>query len=90
VSYTYRPSAEFQASLGMLPSWLQEETLDELEYLLANPKKLVVRPGSNLAVHDFVRGIGGKVHYIFLSIQPDHAANLLTLVSLGHVERPQR
>ena len=88
MSYTYLPSAEFQASMELLPAWLQEETLDELEYLLANPKKLIVRPGNDLAFHDFVRSFSGKVHYVFLSVQPDHAAKILTLVSLGHVERP--
>jgi hypothetical protein len=83
VSYTYLPSAEFQASMGLLPAWLQEETLDELEYLLANPKKLIVRAGNDLAVHDFVRGVSGKVHYVFLGVRPDHTAEILTFKEAG-------
>ena len=87
---TYRLSAEFLASMGMIPPWLQEDTLDELENLLASRKKLVMRLENDFAVHDFVRTIGGKTHYVFWGFRADFATDIITLVSLGHVERPRR
>ena len=85
MSYSYTLSDDFRSGFVALPFWIQEDILDELEVLLANPSQLIVRQGSDLAVHDFTRTRGGVVHYVFLTIQPDFAGENLLLVRVGHV-----
>lgn len=88
MNYTYNAAAEYNRAFSQLPLWLQEETLDELELLLAHPERLVARGGDGLAVHDFARKDGNESHLIFLTIRPDAKAGILNLVRLGHVTRP--
>ena len=87
MSYGLELAADARAAFASLEIWLQEQVLDELERLLENPSRLMVRPGESVAVHDFVCIRGDRKYYIFLTIRPDYAVTQLTVLSLGHVER---
>jgi hypothetical protein len=87
VSYTLFVDPRARAAFATLEIWLQEETLDEIERLLADPNALRLRRGEDIAVHDFKRARSGTEHYVFLTIRTDRAASRLEILTLGHVAK---
>ena len=66
-----------------LELWLQEETLDELDELAANPPAVSRRRHLAAVVHDFVRERSGKRYYVFLTLGPDESSKQLRIMELG-------
>jgi hypothetical protein len=86
VSYGLRIAGDAIADLRALEPWLQEEVLDELEWLAAAPAQLRV-DRSGRAVQDFERTASGKRHVIFLRLHRDAQAQIITLVAVADAVR---
>ena len=82
MSYNYELTDRAWADFKNLDLWLQEETLDELEIVAANPSMLRVRLYRN-AVHDFVRIHAGRQFYVFITIFPDARSSRLLIREIG-------
>jgi len=67
--------------------WLQEETLDELDRLAADPPA-PARHLAGAAVHDFVRERGHERFYVFITVIPDRANMALRVSEIGSHVRP--
>jgi hypothetical protein len=89
VSYGLRIARDAIEDLRMLQPWLQEEVLDELELLAADPSRLRVDVDGR-AAHDFERVDGGIRHVVFLRVLRDDPRTLLILLGLGMYARPER
>ena len=87
MSYALQITEPAQVGLRSLESWLQEETLDELDRLAANPGILPRRRLGDV-VHDFVRERAGVTYYVFLTIYPDEDKKVLRLDGVGVHARP--
>lgn len=87
MSYSLSVAPKARAALATLDPWLAEETLDEIEKLLDDPRAFLVPAKGATAVHDFVRQSGRETHYIFLTIRLDMFHESLEVLSLGHVQR---
>jgi hypothetical protein len=87
VSYTLRLAADAIVDLRELDPWLQEETLDELETLLADPAQLRTDHHGE-AVHDFDRRLGDTRHVIFIRLHRDSARQLLSVLAIIDHKRP--
>lgn len=64
-----------------LDVWLQEDTLDELDRVAADPPARRTRTGD--LVHDFVRQRNGSTYYVFITIRPDAGSRVLRVKSIG-------
>src|SRR5258708_4966306 len=82
VSNTYELTDRAWADFKKLDIWLQEETLDEIEIVAANPSSLKARLQRN-AVHDFVRVHGGRQYYVFVTIVSDASAGRFLIKEIG-------
>ena len=68
--------------LKRLEIWLQEETLDELDRIAADPPD----PNPHLAgaaICDFVRQRGTEKHYVFITVIPDANSGRLQISEIG-------
>lgn len=86
MSYSLEIVAKAKESIAKLELWLQEDLLDELDRVAADPHMLRrrgLRPGY---VHDFTRVRSGTTHYIFLVMEMDATSNVLSLRQVGHVQ----
>ena len=89
MSYAPRLTAKALSGLASLSWDLQEFAIDEIEQLVANPGALTFRGTGDSAVHDAVRIEDNVVHYLFITLYLDIAAELLYVESIGHFSRPQ-
>ena len=87
MSYSLSVAPKARTSLATLDPWLAEETLDEIESLLADPHNHGISADGTIAVYDFVRCIGDKAHYLFLTVRVDIFDEAVELLSVGHFER---
>ena len=78
------------ADLQALDPWLQEEVLDEVDRLCANPPR--PRPGSPdpEIIHDFERTSAGVRHVVFIRIRRRDTTSTLSVLSIVDVIRPPR
>jgi hypothetical protein len=86
VSYTYQLTDRAVADLKKLNTWLQEETLDEIEVVTSNPTSLAKRL-QGAAVHDFVRKWEGNVIYVFITIIINDSSEILWIREIGSYQR---
>jgi hypothetical protein len=77
--FTDRAAREFRA----LDTWLQEETLDEIEESAADPGSDEYPRRTNEQVYDFVRDRGGKRVYVFYVASADALTRIFKIVSVG-------
>jgi len=86
VSYALRFTERGSADLNRLEIWLQEETLDELDKVAADPPA-PNRRLAGAAVYDFVRERGQNRFYVFVTVLTDVAARELRILEIGlHVQ----
>ena len=86
MSYALEFTDPAREDFQRLDLWLQEETLDELDLLAANPPARRTRVGD--LVHDFVRRQGDATVYVFVTVWPDIANRLLRVKAIGVYVRP--
>jgi hypothetical protein len=68
---------------------LQEETLDELELVAANPPP-PNRRLAGAAIHDFVRWRDGQKYYVFITVFPLPAQGLVRVSEIAvHFRTPE-
>jgi hypothetical protein len=89
VSFAPRLTARARSGLASLELDLQEFVLDEIEQIVANPGALKFRRTGHTAVHDPVRIEGNLIHYLFITVHLDKAAELLYIETIGHFSRPK-
>ena len=82
MSYAPAFTEQARADLRRMEPWLQEETLDELESLAANPPTPRHRHLA-ASVYDFVRERGGVRFYVSLTVAVDAKAQVLTVTEIG-------
>lgn len=82
MSYGLLMTGDADADLRELETWLQEETLDEVERVLHEPNILTPRAG-DVAVHDFVRIRGSTRHYVFLTVDLDRRRNVVEILGIA-------
>jgi plasmid stabilization system protein ParE len=88
VSYALVFSKRALDDLKQLPTWLQEDALDEIERLSQGPHHHPARRGTLRAqVFDFTRRRPPETHYVFLTFQSDASAKALRILTLGHFAR---
>ena len=87
MSYALALNERTRRQIRELEVWLQEEVFDELDELARDPSRLVYRTTSPGAVYDFIRRRGDSVHYVFLTVDRDDAAQLLQVLDVGHLSR---
>lgn len=87
MSYSLSVAPKARTALAMLETWLAEETLDEIEKLLHDPQVHGIPTDGTIAVYDFVRHVGDKTHYVFLTLRAVIFDEALEVLSLGHFER---
>jgi hypothetical protein len=81
VSYALEFAERAREDLRRLDLWLQEEILDELDRLAVSPtaRRRVVGD----VVYDFVTHHESGIFYVFLTVRPLAAANVLRIRSIG-------
>jgi hypothetical protein len=91
VSYALRLAAEAKRGLAELPSAVQEEALDLIDGLTADPPRTSSRGGSILPeeVFDFVANAENKRYYVFIVVRFDHRVRMVRVDSVGHAFRPR-
>lgn len=82
MSYAYTLSERARAGLGKMDTWLQEETLDELDRIAAEPTLTGRRVGEGV-VRDFVRDRGDQRAYVFITVFPDEATQTFRVSDIG-------
>jgi hypothetical protein len=90
VSWGLRIAGDALADLKALDIWLQEEGLDELELLCANPPS--PRPGARepSIVHDFERTAAHVRHVVFIRLLRNDSTSTLSVVAIADSPRPPR
>jgi hypothetical protein len=86
VSYGLAIAGDARVDMNTLEPWLQEEVLDELEMLVADPSPLSSMPPGDDFVYAFNRRAHGRVHYLFLSLSCGEQSAILTMLGLTHRE----
>ena len=82
MSYSFAIAGDARADLRALDPWLQEEILDELESLAADPSLLATtEPGGDL-VYAFSRVTGGAKHYVSLTLTRNDVNQTLTVLGI--------
>ena len=76
-----------RAALARLDALLQEEVLDELDALAANPGQLRRGGVSPVCVADLTRDHEGQRHYVFVSIGANASSRTLEVVDIGNYSR---
>lgn len=89
MSYALRLAAEAKRGLAELPLEVQEEALDLVDELTADPP-VSSRGGSILPeeVFDFVAESQDKRYYVFIVVRFDHRVKVVRVDSVGHAIRP--
>lgn len=87
MSYAYQLSERALAGLRRMEPWLQEETLDELDRLTADPPK--GRRIGEAIVCDFVRDRGPHRFYVFITLFPDLTTQVLRISEIGACVLPR-
>ncbi len=87
MNYAWRLAGDAIADLRELDPWLQEDVLDELEQLSANPFGLRVDP-AGFAAHDFERGTAGFSRIVFLRLHRDDTRRVLSVLGIAESPRP--
>jgi hypothetical protein len=86
VSYALKFTERALAGMQRLDPWLQEEILDELDRLAAEPPAPQRRLGG-AAVHDFTRDRGQNRHYVFITLLPNKTTQVLGVSEIGSFVR---
>ena len=87
MSYSLELAPEAMANLAALEPWLQEVTLDQIEWATANGEKLLVRGLRPGAVVDLAQDSRGSRYYVFIVVDVDHASRHLKVTKIvPHVE----
>lgn len=82
MSYSFTIAGDARADLRALEPWLQEEVLDELELLAADPMLLGDHePGGDL-VYAFNRERGRAKHYVVLTLTRSDVNQTLTVLGI--------
>jgi hypothetical protein len=89
VSYALAFSRRALDDLRQLPTWLQEETLDQIERVAEDPTLLTRRGRTPASVFDFTATRPPQTHYVFLILEPDPPARTLRVLTLGHYTRTE-
>jgi hypothetical protein len=87
MNYTPEFTNDARASWRRLEVTLQEEVLDAVDRLAANPDLLRRSKASPEWVFDFNFDTGPDRHYFFLTIQLNRTAHKLIVLKLGHSSR---
>ncbi len=87
MSYAPRLSAKAISALAPLSWDLQEFALDQIERLVVDPGILTFRGTGDSAVHDAVLIEDDMIHYLFITVYLDEAAELLHVESIGYFSR---
>lgn len=82
MGYAYTLSERALIGLRKMETWLQEETLDELDRLAAAPEIRGRRVGEAV-VFDFVRDRNAQRSYVFLTVFPDELTRTLRVRDIG-------
>ncbi len=89
MSYAVHLAGDAIADLQALDPWVQEEVIDELERVAAQPRQLHPDDDGN-SIHDFERLVGGVRHVLFLRLHRDDVRQLLSVVAMVDRPRPPR
>lgn len=82
MSYAYQLSERALIGLRRMEPWLQEETLDELDRLTADPPTAGRRIGDAI-VRDFALDRGPDRFYVFITLFPDAQTEMLRVSDIG-------
>lgn len=88
MSYAWELSERALAGLRRMQGWLQEETLDELDRLAAEPPPAGRQVG-DAVIRDFVRDRGTERFYVFVTLFPDATAKTLRISDIGSCVLPR-
>lgn len=89
MSWGLNLTAKARADLRALDVWLQEEVLDELDYLADDPPRPRSASDPEI-VHDFERTKGGVRHVVFLRCWCDAANATLAVLRIADCPMPPR
>lgn len=87
MSYTLDLAGDAAADLRDLEPWLQEEVLDEIDRLAADPSVLRPRLPGGTVIHDVTRDHAGSRHYLFITVHRDDARRRVGVHSVAHYSR---
>ena len=82
MSFVYEFSKRARVKFRQLDFWLQEESLDELELLVAGPPPSTARARTGFVL-DVVRVRRVSTYYVFLTIKTNVSARRFRVVDVG-------
>jgi hypothetical protein len=86
MSYVVAYTPEAHAGLRKLDSNLQEDVLDDMERLAANPALLPPRRANDLVYVDVIRDRGETRYFVFVTVRVSHARQVLQVIRMGNAE----
>lgn len=88
MSYGIAFAGDSLVDLKSLELWLQEEVLDELERLIADPSSLPSASADAEIVYAFSRDINRTWHYVAVTLGRNDVSQTLTVLGLSHRAMP--
>jgi hypothetical protein len=82
VTYAYEFTKRAMAQFQQLEPWLAEETLDEIEKLIASPLSGRLKSPAG-AVHDFTRTRDRQLIYVFVTVTTYPNRQFIRITSIG-------
>jgi hypothetical protein len=89
MSYVLAFTPEAHLGFRQLDPNLQEDVLDELDRLAADPSLLPPRRVNDIVYFDVVRDRAKIRHFVFVTIGVSHARQLLEIVRIGAFQKPR-
>jgi len=84
VSYSLVIAGDAHADIRLLQPWLQEELLDEIDILAANPPPVHFRERHKDIVYAFHRTRSGILHRVFVTVRYNARSNSLLILGVSH------
>lgn len=88
MSYALAVAADAAADLRRLDIWLQEETWDELELLLADPSSLPALSLERHTSYTFSREDSDVKHYVTMIFTRNDTSKTLALLGIDYRQAP--
>ena len=88
MSYALAIAGDARPDLRALDPWLQEELLDELDVLAADPTVLPNPPPGSDILYGFCRVSGSTKYYVVVTLSRDDTTRTLTALGISHRTQP--
>jgi hypothetical protein len=88
VGYGLVIAGDAEADLKRLSLWPQEEVLDELEHLLADPGLLPSLSTESHSFFAFAREHAGVRHYVTIVLTCNDTSKTITILGIDHRPKP--